>query len=92
MPQLGGDYGTALQAAAARGHKDIVEYLLGSGVDVNLAGGFPCHHLRTDVEQLRLEGDYGTALCAACVNGHMDVVNFLLGRSDIVKNKGEWTD
>ena len=52
MPHLGGDYGTALQAAAARGHKDIVEDLLKSDADVNLAGGLLSCHLGTDVEQL----------------------------------------
>ena len=52
MTHLGGDYGTALQAAAARGHKDNVEDLLRSGADVNLTGGFPFHCLGTGVEQL----------------------------------------
>lgn len=45
MPHLGGDYGTALQAAAARGHKGVIEDLLRSGADVNLAGGFLFHYL-----------------------------------------------
>ena len=61
-----------------------------SGADVNLDGGFPSHHLITDLKQIRLGGDYGTALCAACANGHLDVVNILLQQHGIKKNKGEW--
>ena len=40
---LGGDYGTALQAAAARGHEDVVQYLLGAGAQPNIAGGCFSH-------------------------------------------------
>jgi ankyrin repeat protein len=29
----GGEYGTALQAASAEGHKEVVEMLLGKGAD-----------------------------------------------------------
>jgi hypothetical protein len=36
----GGDYGTALQAASAEGHKEVVEMLLAKGADVNVEGGF----------------------------------------------------
>ena len=89
MSCLGGDYGTALQAAAARGHKAIVDKLLKCGASVDLSGGFPSHRLGTDVEQLRLGGDYGTALCAACANGHVDVVEMLLKVPRIQKNQGE---
>jgi len=35
---LGGDYGTALQAAAARGYTDVVKCLLNSGSDPNVEG------------------------------------------------------
>jgi ankyrin repeat protein len=35
----GGVYGTALQAAAAGGHKDVVKMLLEAGADVNAEGG-----------------------------------------------------
>lgn len=35
---IGGDYGTALQAAAARGHVDVVNYLLAEGADPNSRG------------------------------------------------------
>jgi hypothetical protein len=35
----GGDYGTTLQTASYRGHKEVVEILLGKGADVNAQGG-----------------------------------------------------
>ena len=38
MSCVGGDYGTALQAAAARGYMDVVKCLLESGVDPNVEG------------------------------------------------------
>ncbi|KAJ7240245.1 hypothetical protein C8J57DRAFT_102581 [Mycena rebaudengoi] len=36
---VGGDYGTALQAASARGHMAVVAYLVECGVDPNITGG-----------------------------------------------------
>ena len=36
--RAGRNYGTVLQAASARGHKDIVILLLGSDADPNFAG------------------------------------------------------
>ena len=85
---LGGDYGTALQAAAARGHERTVAYLLGSGADPNVAGGCFSDHMGTDDRQLQLGGDYGSALCAACANGHEGVVKILL-RTGAIKTNGE---
>jgi hypothetical protein len=43
---IGGDYGTALQAAAARGHEAIVQDLLQAGADPNVAGGCFSHCMR----------------------------------------------
>ncbi|KAJ7339863.1 hypothetical protein DFH08DRAFT_1013374, partial [Mycena albidolilacea] len=60
----GGIYGSALQAAVARGQVEMVKYLLGMELDqkyLNHKGG-----------------NYGTALCAACANGKVEVVNDLL--------------
>lgn len=34
-----GSYGTALQAALAQGHKEVVQLLLDEGADINLRGG-----------------------------------------------------
>ena len=39
MNAEGGEYGSALQAASAKGNKEIIELLLERGVDVNLPGG-----------------------------------------------------
>lgn len=39
MNAEGGEYGTALKAAAYRGYKELVELLLDRGVDVNVKGG-----------------------------------------------------
>ena len=86
---LGGDYGTALQAAAARGHEDVVQYLLAAGAKPNIPGGCFSHFKGRHDEQLRLGGDYGSALCAACVNGHEDVVKRLLQSNGITRNQGE---
>jgi ankyrin repeat protein len=36
----GGGYGTAMQAASARGHDQIVQRLLEGGADVNAQGGY----------------------------------------------------
>ncbi|KAH8801330.1 ankyrin repeat-containing domain protein, partial [Flagelloscypha sp. PMI_526] len=36
---IGGDYGTALEAAAARGHTGIVDQLLQANADPNIIGG-----------------------------------------------------
>ncbi|KAH8801328.1 ankyrin repeat-containing domain protein [Flagelloscypha sp. PMI_526] len=36
---VGGDYATALQAAAARGHASIVDQLLNANADPNIIGG-----------------------------------------------------
>ncbi|KAJ6493491.1 ankyrin repeat-containing domain protein [Mycena vulgaris] len=60
----GGDYGTALQAASARGHFPIVELFLQT---VEYREGLNA-----------VGGDYGTALCAACASGKVEVVNALL--------------
>ncbi|KAJ7878371.1 hypothetical protein B0H14DRAFT_2567330 [Mycena olivaceomarginata] len=60
----GGQFQTALQSAAARGHLLVVKILLQS---------------KRYAERLNeIGGDYGTALCAASANGKFEVVNALL--------------
>ncbi|KAJ7477645.1 hypothetical protein FB451DRAFT_1454485 [Mycena latifolia] len=71
-----GTYGTALQAASANGHVDIVQLLLDKRTDkeeyINLAGR--C---------------YGTALCAACANEKFDVAEFLIKEGAKVELDGK---
>lgn len=87
---------TALQAAAASGHLDVVKPLVDNGADVNTAGpaGTALHasaeagHI--DVVKLLLDNgadidagsttNYGTALRAAASGGYIDVVKTLLDR------------
>src|SRR5437763_14389938 len=49
----GGSFGTALQAASARGDDGIVQRLLEAGADVNAQGG------REDDKALEADSDYG---------------------------------
>ncbi|KAJ7239347.1 ankyrin repeat-containing domain protein [Mycena rebaudengoi] len=60
-----GTYGTALQAASAKGHITLVQLLLDSRNDkekyINIVGGY-----------------YETALCAACVNEEFEVAELLV--------------
>lgn len=48
---LQGCYGNALQAAAFRGSKDLVQLLLNSGADVNAQGDFLGNALQTAVHR-----------------------------------------
>ena len=58
----GGEYGTALQAAALKSRMRSIRLLLDKGADVNAEGG----------------GGYGTALQAASYACHLEVVKLLL--------------
>ncbi|KAJ3767410.1 ankyrin repeat-containing domain protein [Lentinula raphanica] len=89
-----GYYGSAIQAAAAEGYKDIVECLLQHGADINLQGGhygtaiaaaaFGGHqdvveYLVQHGADINLQGGYfGTAIVAAAVRGHQHVVEYLV--------------
>jgi len=90
----GGEYGSALQAAAYNGHVGIVERLLNNGAKVNATGGefgsalqAAAYRGHIDVVNKLLErranvnmegGKYGSALQAASEKGHTVIVNLLL--------------
>jgi len=58
-------HGTALAAASAGGHANIVQLLLNSGADINLNN--ECS-----------KPEFGTALAAASTKGHINIVQLLL--------------
>ncbi|KAF7371370.1 HET-domain-containing protein [Mycena sanguinolenta] len=90
----GGEYNTALQAAACRGHINIVCLLLEHQADHNILGGkygialqAAADQQSIAVVQMLLEhqadpnirgGKYGTALQAAARRGNIDIVHLLL--------------
>ncbi|KAJ7718964.1 ankyrin repeat-containing domain protein [Mycena maculata] len=91
---LGGQYGTALQAASHRGQEALVQLLLDYGADVNILGGESGTALqaaslsRNEVIVNLLithgadvntqAGCFGTALQAASFQGHIALVESLL--------------
>lgn len=67
---------TALQAAAGRGHKEIVEILIKAGVDVNARGGDTYN---------------GNALHAAAKGGYKDIVKLLIKKgAEVNTQSGEY--
>ncbi|KAF4337171.1 Pfs NACHT and ankyrin domain protein [Fusarium beomiforme] len=70
----GETYNTALEAASAEGHYDIVKLLLENGADVNAEGS--C--------------DYNNALEAASVEGHYEVVKLLLDNGAYINASGRY--
>ncbi|KAH8654691.1 ankyrin repeat-containing domain protein [Ilyonectria robusta] len=100
----GGRYGTALQAASERGHKEVVEMLLDKGADVNIEGGAYGTALQAasarghkEIVEMLLDkgadvniegGDYGTALQAASARGHKEIVEMLLDKGADVNIEG----
>ncbi|KAJ3769014.1 ankyrin repeat-containing domain protein, partial [Lentinula raphanica] len=97
-------FGTVLQIAAARGHKDTAELLLQQGAEINAQGG----HFGTAVQaaaagghkdtvEFLLQqgadindqgGHYGTALQAAAASGHKDIVEFLIQKDAEINAHG----
>ncbi|KAI9772775.1 MAG: hypothetical protein M1839_002320 [Geoglossum umbratile] len=90
----GGYFGSALAAAALRGHKDVVEYLLSSGADPNAQSGafgtvlqvasvggcYAAVKLLVDAgaDINSQGGEYNTALIAAATHEHNNVVALLI--------------
>ncbi|KAJ3967105.1 ankyrin repeat-containing domain protein, partial [Lentinula raphanica] len=97
-------FGTALQIAAARGHKDTAELLLQQGAEINAQGG----HFGTAVQgaafngykniveflvqqgaEINTQGGlYSTALQAGADNGHKDIVEFLVQHGADINAQG----
>jgi ankyrin repeat protein len=87
----GGKFGSALQAASALGHLEVVRLLLDHGADANAQGGFYCNALLAalvggQLEVVRLLLSHGAdanaqggyALHAASGKGHLEVAQLLL--------------
>ncbi|KAJ3826337.1 ankyrin repeat-containing domain protein, partial [Lentinula raphanica] len=90
----GESLGTAVQAAASGGFKDIIELLLNHGADVNIEGGYFgtalqvaafCGHkdavellLMNNADVTAHRGLYGTALHAAVSERQKDIIQLLL--------------
>ncbi|MCJ1346752.1 hypothetical protein MMC31_004970 [Peltigera leucophlebia] len=64
LNEVGGKYGTALQAACAHGHLSIVRCLVDYGADIDIQGGEYT----------------GCALSRAAYKGHLEILNLLLDR------------
>jgi ankyrin repeat protein len=77
----GGKYGSALQAACARGALGIVKALLDKGTDPNVQ----CKQVSLPegcISHIPFSagGKYGTALQAVCFKGHFNITALLLNR------------
>ncbi len=92
---VGGEYGTALQAACASGREDMVMWLLDKGAKLDLYGGYfgdplraACYHGFTSIAKAMIAagsdvshegGDWSCPLYAACLQQREDIVELLLG-------------
>ena len=101
---VGGEYGTALAAAALSGRMDIALLLLDQGADINIVGGeFGTAltaaaiggHIDTVLLLLdrgadinKVGGRYGTALAAAAYGVKVDIVPLLLDRGADINAPG----
>ncbi|KAJ7476775.1 ankyrin repeat-containing domain protein [Mycena latifolia] len=97
---VGGENGTALQAASGNGHESVVKLLIEKGADVNAQGGFFGNALQAaSANQVQLlikkgadvnaqGGHFGNALQAALWNGHESVVQLLIEKGADVNAQG----
>jgi len=101
----GGKFGTALQAASAKGHQSIVEILIKAGADINAWGGKHGNALHSalaeshvGVVKLLVEagadvntpgGEYTSALQAASHKGHEAVIEILVNAGAEIDAPGE---
>ncbi|KAM3504633.1 hypothetical protein MY10362_003451 [Beauveria mimosiformis] len=99
-----GQFGNALQVAAYKGYRDIIQLLLDKGADINAQGGrygnalqAASHGGHRDTIQLLLEkgadinapgGMYGHALQAASSEGHQEIVQLLLDQGADINAQG----
>nr|GAT51881.1 multiple ankyrin repeats single KH domain [Mycena chlorophos] len=91
---IGGQYGTALQAASALGYEDIIQILLAANADTNILagtygtalqaaalGGYEtCIQflLKANADPNLTGGEYGSAVQAAAWAGHQNIVQLLI--------------
>ncbi|KAF8523103.1 hypothetical protein BU17DRAFT_86216 [Hysterangium stoloniferum] len=78
---LGGEFVTALAAAASEGHYNIVKFLLEHGADPNLQGSFG--HAYTS-----RGGDCCTALQVGILNGHDEIATLLIEKGADINSRG----
>ncbi|KAJ3822663.1 ankyrin repeat-containing domain protein, partial [Lentinula raphanica] len=95
---------TALQIAAARGHQDIVKFLVQQGAEINAQGGEYGTALQAaatrghkDIVELLVQrgaeinaqgGEYDTALYTAADRGHKDIVELLVQQGAEINAQG----
>jgi ankyrin repeat protein len=101
---LGGNSGTALQAASQKGFQHIVQLLLNHGAEVNAQGGLYDNALQAastkgheqivklliahDAKVNAQGGRYDTALHAASYQGHEQIVKLLIAHNAKVNTQG----
>jgi hypothetical protein len=100
-----GCYGNALAAAAVEGHKDVVDWLLKHGAEVDFYSTIygsaliaASAHANIDIVELLLEngadvdfhrGPYGSALAAASAMSNIDTIQLLLNNCASINLKNE---
>ncbi|KAF6831345.1 Ankyrin repeat domain-containing protein 50-like protein 3 [Colletotrichum plurivorum] len=102
----GGEYGSALQSAAANSYYDIANFLVQNGAKVNAMGGSYgtaliaavcrghkrlAHYLVEAGANINAEiGHFASALIAACYGGHEETIQLLLQGGAEFNMQGGW--